>query len=47
LLQSLQERLDFAPCFRIIGCQWREHADAPHALALLRPRREGPRRRTR
>jgi hypothetical protein len=22
-----------------------KHGDAPHALALLRPRREGPRRR--
>jgi hypothetical protein len=31
---------------RIIRIPRHNHADAPHALALLRPRRNGPRRRT-
>jgi hypothetical protein len=30
--------------FRIISSQIDEHAEAPHALSLLRPRRERPRR---
>jgi hypothetical protein len=29
--------------FRIVGGEVHEHADAPHALALLRPCRERPR----
>jgi hypothetical protein len=32
-------------CFRIIRSEWHEHTDAPHALALLRTRRERPRGR--
>src|SRR5262249_23670479 len=28
---------------RVIGSVWHEHANTPHALALLRPRRERPR----
>jgi len=32
-------------CPRILGSESIEHADAPHALAMLRPRRERPRRR--
>src|SRR5215470_7482980 len=31
--------------FSIMSGEWGEHADAPHALALLRPRRERPRGR--
>jgi hypothetical protein len=31
--------------FRIISSQIDEHANAPHPLALLRPRRERPSRR--
>jgi hypothetical protein len=30
--------------FRIVSRDGRQHSDAPHALGLLRPRRERPRR---
>jgi hypothetical protein len=43
--QPLQERPDAGLCFRIVRGEWQEHADAPHALALLRARRERPRGR--
>jgi hypothetical protein len=42
----LQERLHPLPIFWIIFGKVREHADAPHPLALLRPRRERPSCRT-
>ena len=45
LLQRLQERRDAGLAFRIVRGHVHEHADAPHALGLLRPRRERPRRR--
>ena len=45
LLQPLQERSDAGLRFGIVRGQVREHADAPHSLGLLRPRRERPRRR--
>src|SRR5262249_60520484 len=42
LLQLLQERTDASLIFRIIrGCSL-DDADPPHALGLLRPRRERP-----
>src|SRR6516225_6672125 len=44
-LQTLCERANTSVPFRIVSSQIDEHADAPHALALLRPRRERPRRR--
>src|SRR6516164_4064623 len=46
LLQLFQERSVARPCLRIVFGQVREHADAPNALALLRPRRERQCRRT-
>ena len=45
LLQPLRERGDADGSFRIVGSHAHQHADAPHPLALLRPRRERPRRR--
>src|SRR6516164_4826726 len=45
LLQSLHERRKAGLSFRIVRCEWREHADAPHPFRLLRPRRERPRDR--
>ena len=42
---ALQERADAGLCFRIVRGCGHEHADAPHPLALLRARRERPRRR--
>src|SRR5262249_60907747 len=46
LLQLLQERTNASLIFRIIrGCSL-DDADPPHALGLLRPRRERPGRRT-
>src|SRR5262249_18004164 len=44
-LQPLRKRRD--PCERIgiVRARTHEHADAPHALALLRARRERPSRR--
>src|SRR6516225_10095645 len=45
LLQPLQERPEAGLPYRIVcGCG-HEHPDAPHAIGLLRPRRERPRRR--
>ena len=44
-LQPLQERPEAGLRFRIVRGQVHEHADAPHPLGLLRPRRERPRRR--
>ena len=43
--QPLQERPDAGLTFRIVRGCGQEHADAPHALGLLRARRERPRRR--
>ena len=45
LLQTSQKRRDFDACLRIALGNLNEHADAPHPLALLRPRREWPRDR--
>jgi hypothetical protein len=45
LPQLLQERPDAELCFRVVRGEGQEHADAPHALGLLRPRRERPRHR--
>jgi hypothetical protein len=45
LLQALQERHVASRIFRIVRGRGHEHADAPHALALLRARRERPRGR--
>ena len=42
---ALQERCDAGLKFRIVRGCGQEHADAPHALGLLRARRERPRRR--
>jgi len=45
LLQPLQKRRETdLPC-RIVRRDTQQHANAPHPLALLRPRRERPRRR--
>src|SRR5262249_32557710 len=44
LLQPLMESRESRLTFRIIGGIIHEHADAPHALALLRARRKRPRR---
>ena len=45
LLEFLPERRDDRPCFRdVLGKVAHQHPDAPHALVLLRPRRERPRR---
>src|SRR5262245_40082896 len=44
LLQPLQERPEASLKFRIVRGREQEHTDAPHALALLRPRGERPRR---
>ena len=45
LPQALQERPDQGLKIRIVRSRGYDHADAPHALALLRARRERPRRR--
>src|SRR5215831_11678018 len=47
LVQSLLERGEACPDVRIVRVRSRpnEHPDAPHSLALLRARRERPRRR--
>jgi len=45
LLQALRKSRQTAVSFRIICSEWREHADAAHALALLRARRQRPRGR--
>src|SRR5262245_22849272 len=41
-LQLLQERSDADLILRIVSGAGHQHADAPHALALLRARRERP-----
>jgi hypothetical protein len=41
----LQERSDASLSFHIGCIRAHEHADAPHPLVLLRPRRERPRDR--
>src|SRR5262249_2193303 len=43
--EPLHKRLDPALCFQIILGVPHQHADTPHPLALLRARRERPRRR--
>jgi hypothetical protein len=43
LLQALCERGQAGVSFWVAGVEWREHANAPHPLALLRPRPERPR----
>ena len=45
LLESLPERRGAGLSFRIILGVEHQHADPPHPLALLRVRRERPRRR--
>ena len=45
LLQPLQERREPGLRFRFVGGCVHEHADAPHALALLCMRSKRPRRR--
>src|SRR5262245_55115179 len=35
LLEALLEQRCSYLCLRIVGCEWDEHADASHALALL------------
>src|SRR5262249_23724268 len=45
LLEGLHQRREAGLSFRIVRWQIHEHADAPHPLALLRARRERPRRR--
>jgi len=45
LLQALQKCGDAPLPFRIVRGQVHQHADAAHALALLRPRGERPRDR--
>jgi hypothetical protein len=44
-LQPWQERPDAGLIFLIVRGCGQEHTDAPHAVALLRPRRHRPRRR--
>src|SRR5262249_53888999 len=44
-LESLTQRLKIKLCIRIVLSYAQQHADAPHALALLRARRERPSRR--
>src|SRR5262249_21375038 len=39
-LQLLQQRRNPSLCNRTVLILWHEHADAPHPLALLRPRRD-------
>src|SRR5262249_19498596 len=46
LLQDLWERREAGPAVWIVRGRVHEHADTPNPLALLRPRRERPRRRT-
>src|SRR5258706_2734390 len=45
LLQPLRERCDAGLPLQIVRGEWHEHADVPHALALLRAGRERPRGR--
>src|SRR5260370_11509694 len=43
-LQSLRKRCEAGLCFRVIRSEWHEHADAPHAVSLLRAGGEWVRR---
>jgi hypothetical protein len=43
--EPLRKRPDAGRCLRIVCGHTHEHADAPHPLGLLRPRRERPRSR--
>jgi hypothetical protein len=43
--KRLRERKVATLPLRIVFVVWHEHADAPHAVALLRPYRERPTRR--
>jgi hypothetical protein len=45
LLKPLQERRVPGPHIRVVRREGTDHPDAPHLLALLRARRERPRRR--
>ena len=45
LLKSLPERRDAGLSFRVALGEGHQHADAPHAIGLLRARRERPRSR--
>src|SRR5262249_35460430 len=45
LLQALQEGREASLAFRTVRARAHEHADPPHALGLLRARRERPRYR--
>src|SRR5262249_39371493 len=45
LLKLLSERLDMRLSFQVVLGIAHQHPDAPHPLALLRARRERPRRR--
>src|SRR5262249_40618978 len=45
--QPLRERRDLGERIRIVRAPAHEHTDTPHTLALLRARRERPRRRSR
>src|SRR5262245_41450376 len=42
MLQALCKSRQTRVSFRVVPCKRSEHADAPHALALLRARRERP-----
>src|SRR5262249_9271231 len=44
LLHALNERNKAGLSFRVVGAGVHEHAEAPHALALLRARRQRPHR---
>src|SRR5947208_1968523 len=43
--EPMPERREARLVFRIVLGERHEHADPPHAVALLRPRRQRPRRR--
>src|SRR5262249_19967182 len=45
LVKSVPECCDMSLCFRVALEMAHQHTDPPHPLALLRPRRERPRRR--
>ena len=45
LLKSLPQSRDAGLPYRIVRGEWHDHADAPHALGLLRARRDWPRGR--
>jgi hypothetical protein len=45
VLQPLRERRQAGLTFRVVGGEWREHADAPHSVRLLGAGGERVRRR--